>query len=340
MIGLSAPLEGGAERHVYEVSSRIENCTVLTQKGSICKKKIELPLINKPVFLRNISFLLASAIYAIFLVVKLKKKYNIIHTNPNLLYFLAPILRLRYNVVITVHGIKGFKFYDNKFIWFFFKTALRFANTIIVVNLEDKKKLENIFKNVIYIPNGVDLSAYWKINPKIEKKITFIGRIHEQKGIIYLLNAFEIINKEFPNFKLEIIGGLTEYALELQKKFSNKNIIWRGSLSDRKEIIKSLKSAYCIVLPSLWEGLPLTLFESLASERPVILSDIGAFKSIIKDEAVFFKNKNQNDLVKNIKYLIKNQKLTKKYGVKGIKLAKEYDWDKIAERFNKVYNKL
>lgn len=340
MIGLTSPLEGGAERHVYEISSKLKNCTVLAQKSSICRKKIKLPVIENPVFLRNISLFIFSIIYAIFLIFRIRKKYDIIHTHPNLLYFLAPLLRIRYDVVITVHGIKGFKFYDNKLIWFFFKTALKFANAIIAVNLEDKKELEKTFKNVIYIPNGVDLSPYQKIKPKINKKITFIGRIHEQKGIIYLLNAFEIINKKFPDFKLEIIGGVTEYALELKKKFQNKNIIWRGSLSDRKEIIKSLKSAYCITLPSLWEGLPLTLFESLASERPVILSDIGAFKSVVKNEAIFFKNKDYKDLAKKIENVIKNKKSAKRYGELGEKLAKEYDWDRIAEKLNGVYNKL
>lgn len=340
IIGLTSPLEGGAERHIYEVSSRIENCTVLAQNGSICKKKIELPLIPRPVFLRNVSFLITSAIYAVFLLVTFRKKYDIIHIHPNLLYFLAPLLRLRYKVIITVHGIKGFKFYDNKFIWFFFRTALGFANAIVAVNLKDKKELEKIFNRAEYIPNGVDLSTYSKINLKVEKKISFIGRIHEQKGIIYLLESFDIINKEFPDFKLEIIGGMTEYAYELQKKFRNKNVAWRGSITDRKEIIRSLKSAYCIVLPSLWEGLPLTLFESLASGRPVVLSDISAFKSVVKDEALFFRNKDFKDMARKIKTLIVSKKLADRYGAKGIKLAKSYDWSKIADRLQSAYNRI
>jgi hypothetical protein len=53
MIGLTPPLEGGSERHIYEFSSRINNCEVLTQKGSICKRKIEIPIFHKPLILKN-----------------------------------------------------------------------------------------------------------------------------------------------------------------------------------------------------------------------------------------------------------------------------------------------
>jgi glycosyltransferase involved in cell wall biosynthesis len=339
MIGLTSPLEGGAERHVYEVSSRLNTCTVLTQKGSICERKIEVPIIQKSVFLRVFSFSILAFFYSLYLSFKFKKEYDLIHTHPNLLYFLAPILKLRYNVVVTVHGIKGFKFYDKKFLWFFFKNALKFADKIITVNKEDEKELKRYFgKKVVYIPNGVDLSIYNKINPKIEKKITFIGRIHEQKGIVYLLEAFSALNKNYPEFKLEIIGELNSYAETLKKSFKNKNIIWRGSIKDRKEIVKSLKSAYCIALPSLWEGLPLTLFESLASERPVIVSDIPAFKSVIKNEALFFRNKNSNDLKSKIIGLIKNKSKAKSLGQKGSKLAEKYDWKVITKRTLEVYN--
>ncbi|MFA6023172.1 MAG: glycosyltransferase family 4 protein [Candidatus Pacearchaeota archaeon] len=339
MIGLTPPLEGGSERHIYEISSRISEAVVLTQEGSICKNKIELRVSKKSVFIRNITFLISSFFYSFILLFTFKKKYNIIHIHENLLYILAPFLRIRYKVIVTVHGIKGFKFHDNKYLWFFFRQFLKFPHQLIAVNLEDKETLLKYFDNVSYVPNGVDLSLYNSKTGKIENKIEFIGRIHEQKGIIYLLEAFQEISKKFPQFKLEIIGEVNDYAKELQLKFKNKNILWRGYLSDRKEIVKSLKSAYCITLPSLWEGLPLTLFESLASSRPLIISDIPAFKSVIKDEAVFFKSKDSKDLADKILLIIKNKKLAETYALKGKNLSKSYDWNNIARQTIDLYEK-
>ena len=337
MIGLTPPLEGGSERHIYEISSILQ-CTILTQKNSICKKKIEIPIFKKIPIIKNLSFALLSFVYAFYLLAS-KKRFDTIHIHENLLYFLAPILKIRYRIIITVHGIKGFRFYDNKLLWVFFRYALKNADKIIAVSLDDKAILNKIFKDVSYIPNGVDLSLYKKIKEKTEKKIVFIGRIHEQKGIMYLLNAFNEFNKNNLEFKLEIIGEINDYAKNLMSEFNNSNIIWKGYLIDRAEIIKSLKSAYCIVLPSLWEGLPLTLFESLASARPVIISDIPAFKSVIKDEALFFRTKDSRDLAEKLNKLIENKEFAKKLGEKGSKLANLYSWKAIAKKTKEIYDK-
>ena len=337
MMGFTPPEEGGSERHIFELSLRIRNCEVFTQKNSACKSKIEAPMIKKPLFLRNALFMIASLVYAVYLAVSFRKKYDIVHVHENLLYFAIPILKLRHKVFATVHGINGFKFYDNKLLWLFFKSALHFADRIIAVSKEDKKELGREFDNVSYMPNGVDLSAYKGISPKIENKITFIGRIHEQKGIVYLLEAFENIENKFPDFKLEIIGEINDYAKELRERFRSKRIIWRGFVSSRKEIARSLKSAYCIALPSIWEGLPLTLFEALASERPVMLSDIKAFRSVVKDEAVFFKPEDAGALSKKIMEMIKSQKKGESIGKKGARLAEKYGWENIALELDNLY---
>jgi len=338
-MGLTPPLEGGSERHIYEISSRIPRSVVFTQESSICKDKLSIPLIKRPQYLRSFMFLAFSFLYSFFLILTPKKKYDLIHLHENLLYFITPILKLRYEVVITVHGVKGFKFYDNKKLWKKFKKGLRKADKIIAVNEVDKALLEKELENVYYVPNGVDFTYYNQVNPKIENKIVFIGRIHEQKGLIYLLEAFDILAKKYSKFTLEIVGSENEYSNKLKEKFPNKRIIWRGYIRDRKKIARTLKSAYLIVLPSLWEGLPLTLIESLASKRPVIVSDIPPFKSVINGEALLFKVKNTKDLVNKITNLLKDKKLSENTGKKGLALSKSYSWESIAEQTQDVYKK-
>ena len=114
-----------------------------------------------------------------------------------------------------------------------------------------------------------------------------------------------------------------EYGLELKKKYNDNRIIWRGFMENRSEIAKTLKSSYLIALPSLWEGLPLVLFEALASGRPVIVSDIPAYRSVIKDEALFCKVKNSDDLAKKIELLLKSKETALRYGKKGMILAEK-----------------
>lgn len=339
LVGLTPPQEGGSEMHIHEISKRIKDGQVLTQSSSFCKNKIGIPIFGKKQLIQNLAFFFFASLYLSYLLIKPRKSFDVIHIHENTLYWMIPFLKLRFKVVTTVHGIKGFKFYDNKKLWLIFSFFLKFSDTLIVVNMEDKKNLDKYFKSVVYVPNGVDLEPY-KVKVKLKEKISFIGRIHEQKGIIYLLDAFNSLSNEFPKLKLEIIGKINEYAKDLQRKYKNKNIIWKGFMSDRKEIAKFLKSSICIALPSLWEGLPLVLFESLASSRPVIVSDIPAYKSVLKDEAIFCKSKNSEDLKNKIIFILKNKKSADSLGKRGEKLSKKYSWDTISNQIFNLYNSL
>ncbi|MBI3334513.1 glycosyltransferase family 4 protein [Candidatus Pacearchaeota archaeon] len=335
LMGMSAPQEGGSERHVYELASRIKESTVFTQRGSICQRTVQVPVPTRNILLRNLCFLFWAVLYALFLLITLRKKYTTIHIHENLLYVLAPLLRMRYTVVITIHGMTGFLFHDSKLLWLFFKQGLRAADALIAVNPVDERVLHHEFpgKKIKYFPNGVDLDAY-KGRAHVEKKIVFIGRIHEQKGIVYLLEAFTSLEAQIPGFKLEIIGKLNDYAIELQRKYPSQRILWRGFIANRDAIARTLESAYCIVLPSLWEGLPLTLFESLASGRPIIVSKIDAFSSVVKNEVIFFKSKNSSDLGKKLLEIVRDKKRAARIGAAGKKTAGRYDWNRIAQEYS------
>ena len=342
MIGLTPPLEGGSQRHIYEISSRIPNCKVLTQNGSICKNKIELPLIKKPVFLRNIIFAMLVKLQVLSLLLTLKKKYDIIHIHENLLYPYAIPLSLRYKIIITVHGMRGFKFYDNKILWSFFRIGLKFANKIISVSIPDKELLGREFDNVVYIPNGVNIDTYLELTKKAEKKMSFIGRIHQQKGIVYLLEAFDKISKMYPDYKLEIIGEINDYARELRKKFPNKQIIWKGFILDRKELFSEILSSEILVYPSLWEALPWpALLEGLASGRPVIASNLPGMSRVFLDKKniALFEPGNSEELANLINITLRQKEKSKKIGAGGKKLAKNYSWDKITKKITNLYSK-
>ena len=329
MIGITNS-DGGSQRHILELSKRI-GCDLITDKGVASS------------FAGNMKFALHIYFLAIWGLMFGKKKYDVIHIHENLLYFLAfnPILQFRYQIVITVHGLKGFKFYDC--FWWPFSFALSCADKVIAVNKADQillasnPKFYNLKIHVpsTYIPNGVDLSIYKDINPLVEQKITFIGRIHEQKGLDILCEAF----KDIQEVELEIIGDNTgDYALELKKRYDNLSTVWRGSIKDRAEIVRSLKSAYMIVLPSRWEGLPLTLFEGLASGRPMIVSDIPAFKSVVtENEVLFFSSENVEDLKEKILKLLSRNELAYDLGQQGKRLAEDYDWNIIAEKTKEIY---
>lgn len=341
LIGITPPEEGGSERHIYEISKRLNNVTVLTQKPSLCENKIELPVIRVSGFVKNISFFMVCLIYSLKLMFG-KKRFDVVHIHENLLYFLAPLLRFRYEIVITVHGLRGFKFYDSKFLWFFFSWALKRAHKIVTHGVEETDIIKKMHKNVRNIPDGVDLTLYAEINPKTKKKITFVGRIHEQKGIKYLLEAFEIISKKYPSYELEIIAKKNDLYKELAKKHPSKKINWRGFILDRGELFREISSSEILVYPSLWEALPWpALLEGMASGRPVVASNLYGMRSVFKDKKniLLAKPRDAEDLAEKIASLIKNKGAANSIGKDGKKLVHlSYNLDNVINDLNDYYN--
>jgi len=346
IIGLTPPVEGGSQQHILHLVKNLNkekfNVTLLTQKGTSCKEYtncLEIDLGDKKGYSQSLAFY-----NGVKSKIPLMKDFDIVHIHESYLFLLVAKIKAKVSakVILTVHGMKGFKYYNSKLLWKLFKERMTDADALIAVSQTDKKLLiENFPKEKIsYIPNGVDLEPYTKNVAQIKNKITFIGRMHEQKGVAVLLKAFEEVSNSFPELRLELIGEVNGYARSLQSEFRNPNISWKGYLSNRDEIVQSLKSSYCIVIPSLWEGLPLTLFEALASERPVIVSDIETFKSVIKnDEAVMFKSEDAKDLAAKIVAVIQNRFTSDNYGKRGRTLAEKYNWVNIVNTFEGVYHK-
>ncbi len=100
-----------------------------------------------------------------------------------------------------------------------------------------------------------------------------IGRLHKQKGHVYLIDAFTKVVEQEPSAKLLIAGGgaLKE---ELQKQINAANmeqhIILLGTT---RNVFPFIKRSDCFVLSSLWEGLPTVVVEALISQKYIITTD-------------------------------------------------------------------
>lgn len=110
-------------------------------------------------------------------------------------------------------------------------------------------------------------------------KFVFIGRLSIEKGIIPLLQAFQLKNTH----TLEIYGNgpLSEAVIEASKK--SKNIIYKG-FQPKLVLNEALATSQALIVPSLcFEGMPMTILEAFANGTPVLTSDIGALKEMITD---------------------------------------------------------
>ncbi|HIK11516.1 MAG TPA: glycosyltransferase family 4 protein [Oscillatoriaceae cyanobacterium M33_DOE_052] len=149
----------------------------------------------------------------------------------------------------------------------------------------------NVPKNQVeVIPNGVDVRkyspGYSQIKYELNADILFVyqGRIAMEKNVEALLKAWKQSNLG-PKCKLAIVGD-GPLAASLQATYGPEhNIIWLGYVADEQRRIEILRGADVFILPSLVEGLSLSLLEAMACGLACIATDVGADGEVLSNGA-------------------------------------------------------
>ena len=230
-----------------------------------------------------------------------------------------------------------------------FKYFLKKADKTIVNSLEFKKEMKYNFNvNAKCIYNPLDKSKVLKLAKNKFKfrffdnrsylRIISIGRLVDQKNHILLLRAFKKI-KNLCKCKLLIIGN--GIKLKTYRNYINDNNLDKivKIIPFQKNPIKFLKRSDLFILSSKYEGLPNVLLESVALKIPIISSNCksGPTEILSKNKGgLLFKNNNEKDLVKKIKYFIKNKKIMSKKANYAFKNLDRFDKKKNLEEYLKI----
>ena len=215
---------------------------------------------------------------------------------------------------------------------------------IAVSNFTKNKLIQNNIKNKISVVyNGINLDKY-KIKVKKEKHPTIVSmsRLTPLKRTKDIIKALKIIKQEIPNIKLKIIGDGEEKnnLIKLTKQLQlENNIEFLGFIEKHDDVLKILKSSHIFCLPSVLEGFGIATAEAMASEVPYVSSNIPPTREITQNgkAGLLYKPTDHNELAINVIKLLKDKSLYKKKQEEGKKLAKNYDWSKLAKQLEKEY---
>jgi glycosyltransferase involved in cell wall biosynthesis len=191
-------------------------------------------------------------------------------------------------------------------------------------NLEDAEKIK-LVKNGVVIYNGIpepefierDIARkFFEEKIKVDLKDKFligsIGRLHYQKNYEFLIEVLPEILKIKPEIIVILIGdGPERKKLEnlIKKKKLEEKIFLIGELKNASKYIKAFD---LFVLPSRYEGLSITLIETLFAQVPILASDVGGNKEIAGEDFVFELD-NKNDYLLKFKTILESsQEIQKK----------------------------
>jgi glycosyltransferase involved in cell wall biosynthesis len=144
-----------------------------------------------------------------------------------------------------------------------------------VVNSERRELLTSYgYKNIYYIPNGVDTKKFRPCRKEEKFTILFVGRLTYQKGFDIFTQVIKSLNKRYcRDIEFIIIGTgpMSRMAEKLQVTYGN--VKWISRASD-EALIECYKKAHILVAPSIFEEFLFTSIEAQACGTPVIASDI------------------------------------------------------------------
>jgi glycosyltransferase involved in cell wall biosynthesis len=321
-------------------------------------KKADYPIIDKiPVSLGNHDhFWLIRRFRMIFSVLK-QNHFDLLHTHG----YQADIIGIPAANVLripTISTCHGFIENDRKLSLYIRldRFVSRFSNKIIAVSKDIQRNLTAHgiqSSRITVIPNAVDTeideSSFSNSRHSVRKSFGFsdrdfvlgyAGRLSQEKGLIYLIEAVSIARKRDCPGKLFIIGeGSQESELRVfsRKEGLEDHVVFAGFQSDVSQFFPAME---LFVLPSLTEGTPMALLEAMAHGIPVIASEVGQIPEIIDSgkSGILVRPKDPEQIADAILFLHNNPSIREAIAKEGQKKVKsQFDVRKWVRQIENEY---
>jgi glycosyltransferase involved in cell wall biosynthesis/predicted glycosyltransferase len=250
--------------------------------------------------------------------------------------------------IVSVRGYWGeIGILDNRYIKSIMWTIDN-ATSVTFVSESARNKMEHFAKckhksEVIY--NSLDPGLFlFDESRKLNLagfKIGIVGMMREKKGWDYLIKAFSKLQKEHSESNLVLIGFFEKgYVPKVDEKPDNVTIT---GFVDRKYVLNYINQMDVVIIPSVSDGCPNVLFESMYCKKPVIGSKVGAIPEIIRDgeNGLLVDPCSAEGIYSKLKTLLNDAKLRERLGINGYRTVKEkFTPENETEQWIAIYKKM
>jgi glycosyltransferase involved in cell wall biosynthesis len=221
------------------------------------------------------------------------------------------------------------------------RAAVKSADEIIVLSHSAQEYFKQTYnRKTVFIPNGInpkeprpadEIRQRWGLEDG--SYILFLGRIVPEKRPELLIDAFKNIETDK---RLVIAGGgsdTTEYEQQLHEKaMGDPRVLFTGFVTG-EPLAELYSNAYCYVLPSDVEGMPMSLLEAMAYGRACVTSDIPECSDVLAGTGTTFSRGDASALRDALASLLTNPAHAKNLGAAAkARMESEFDWDSVVER--------
>ncbi|MFA5088720.1 MAG: glycosyltransferase family 4 protein [Candidatus Omnitrophota bacterium] len=282
-----------------------------------------------------------------------REDIGIIHSQTRITQVMGQMLRLLTHrpCVSTCHG--------------FFKPRLSrrlapcWGDKVIAISPAVQEHLGNDFQvsreKIVLIPHGLDSAQYPRIDESMRKEkkkdfglehhlvVGIIARLSDVKGHDILIRAMKQVLKEIPQARLVIVGeGRQSGELKgLVRSLGMENdVLFYPTVNKTAEILPLFD---VFVMPSLQEGLGLSVMEAQACGLPVVATRVGGLISLIDDQrtGLLVAPKDIGGLAKAIMTLLQNPALARELGDRAkVFIGREYSAQKMIRQTIHLYQEL
>lgn len=212
-------------------------------------------------------------------------------------------------------------------------------------------------EKISVIPCGVNNELFKPTDKKVAKEnlgygvmdniILYVGRIDPIKGLDKVLQTVSQI-KYHTKIKLVIVGGddpekpEMQQAKDLTRQLGVEDVVTFAGRVDQKDLPPYYNAADALVIASFYESFGLTALEALACGTPVVSTDVGELKSIIRQGKTGYvvSEGSIESMAESINAILLNSKFYQNRSASIRKSVLRFSWPKIADAVIKAYRDL
>lgn len=239
-----------------------------------------------------------------------------------------------------------------------FRHAVLASKAVIVPSNVVREQLLDLYPkarkkvHVIYeaptLVNSSQSSVHSKITPAVNREpmtddfVLYIGAAYPHKNLLLLLKAWPSVQKEFPDYKLVLVGRPDFFWDKLKQRIVdeqlalNDSVVWYGEASD-SELAALYKNASLLVQPSLEEGFSLPPLEALSFGCPAAVSSIPVHHEVLKDAAFYFDPSNVQNIAFTLKHALGDLAERKVVLIHAQNVLQSYSWKNNAQATLEIY---